>query len=314
MKRFFRAVIALSALLNLFAVVLGYAGPLAHAFDMLAHFRLHLLWAGAIVAVCAILARDGKSLWRATVAATIALAGLTPLWEVQSPTGEGRRLVVMTANLFQDNEETDAMLRMLGAADADILVTNETTKAVQTGARPLTGLYPFRLSLSTHGQILRTVIWSKFPMRNGALLLEDQVEPTGAHGWVRIAPGVEISVMGLHLAHAYPGNQARQIAALEGIVATLPEPRIVLGDFNAAPWSHALARVEALTGTRRIPGYRVTWRGSYSTPLGHLPAPLGHAIDHVLVTPGIGVEAVETIPIPGSDHRAVRAVLRIPDP
>jgi len=236
------------------------------------------------------------------------------MWEGAPPAGEGRRLVVMTANLFQNNDQAGAMLETLRRADPDILVTQETTKTVQTGAHPLTDLFQYRLSLSTRGQTLRTVIWSKFPMRNGTLLLEDQIVPTGAHAWVQIGEGLEISVLGLHLAHAYPGNQRRQIDALAGIMATLPEPRIIMGDFNAEPWSHAIARTESLTGTRRIPGYRVTWRGRYPTPLGDVPAPIGHAIDHILITPGIGVESITTVTIPGSDHLGVRAVLRIPNP
>lgn len=314
MKRVFRATVALAAILLMLAVLLSYAGPVVHALDMLANVRLHLLVAAGIVGVLALLARAGWSLWRAAVAAVIAVAGIGPVWEPVPDPRAGRKLVVMTANLFQKNPLTEAMLQTLREADPDILVTQETTKSVQTGTRPLTLIFPYRLSLSTRGQTLRTVLWSKFPMRNGRLLLEDSVEPTGAYAWVQIGDGIEISVLGLHLAHAFPGNQKRQIAALGRIVPLLPEPRIVLGDFNAEPWSHAVRMIERLTATRRIPGYRVTWIGSYPTPLGRVPAPIGHAIDHILVTPGVGVTSIETVTIPGSDHKGVRAVLTIPDP
>ena len=314
MRSVFRFLIALVAILLMLAVLLSYAGPLLHSLDMLAHFRLYLLWAAGIFGLLAILAGDLWLVWRSLVTALIAAAGLGPVWEKVPAPRAGQQVVVMTANLFQKNPQIEAMLETLRKASPDILVTQETGKSVLTGPDPLTALFPYRLALSTRGQILRTVLWSKFPMRNGRLMLEDSVEPTGALAWVQLANGVEVSVLGLHLAHAYPGNQGRQIAALANIVPSLPEPRIILGDFNAEPWSHAVRRIEQLTATRRIPGHRVTWVGSYPSPLGPLPAPIGHAIDHILVTPGISVASIETVAIPGSDHRAVRAVLSIPDP
>ena len=205
------------------------------------------------------------------------------------------------------------MLEALRGADADVLVTHETTKAVLVGTAPLSDLYPYRLSLSTTGSILRTVIWSKYPMRNGALLLEDTVEPTGAVAIVRLPDGQEVSILGLHLAHAWPGNQARQIAVLGEITRDLPRPLIILGDFNATPWSHALVQAQALTGTLRIPGYRVSWRGAYPSPFGDVPAILGQAIDHILLSPDLGVERTMVVDIPGSDHDAVGAVIRVPN-
>ena len=88
-------------------------------------------------------------------------------------------------------------------------------------------------------------------------------------------------------------------------------PLVVMGDFNATPWSHAVRRIERLTGTRRIGGIGRTWHG-YPTPLGEVPVPLGLPIDHILISPGIGVLSVGTLEIPGSDHLAVRAVLTVP--
>ena len=149
-------------------------------------------------------------------------------------------------------------------------------------------------------------------MRDGTLLLEDSVEPTGAAAVIRMPDGQEVSILGLHLAHAWPGNQAHQIGVLGDITRDLPRPLIVLGDFNATPWSHALVRAQALTGTLRIPGYRVSWHGAYPSPFGEVPSLLGQAIDHILLSPGLGVERTMVLDIPGSDHDAVGAVVRLP--
>lgn len=312
MRLVLRATVQLVATLTLVGVVLGYGGPLFHGLDVLGHFRLHLLVVAVVAGVVAMAVRKRSAVWRAAVASVVALAGLSPLWERASATADGPAISVLTANLNHENRRAEEMLGVLRAANADILVTNETTKSTMSGAHPLSLTYPYRLALTTRGRILRTVIWSKFPMRDGTLYLEDSIEPTGAAAIVRLPNGREVTILGLHLAHAFPGNQDRQIAALGKIAADLPRPLIVLGDFNASPWSYALRRVENLTDTRRIPGYRVTWHGAYPSPLGRIPSLMGHAIDHVLLSPGMTADGVRVIRIPGSDHSALGALVRLP--
>lgn len=312
MRRIVRLLIAALSLLILFGVVLGFAGPWVFALDILAHFRPHLLWLCVPVAFIAFILRRWQAVWRTVVAAVLAIGGLAPMWEGAAVPGTGRAVTVMTANVYQLNPVPEAMRLALIRADADILVTNETVKSAINGPHALTGTYPYRLSLSTSGQTLRTVIWSRYPMRDGALLLEDQLTPTGARAIVEIAPELELAVLAVHFNHPVYGNQRRQIEALDVIAEALPTPRVILGDFNATPWSHAIRRAEALTGTRRIPGHRITWQGRYPAEILAVPEPIGHAIDHILLSPGIGVEAVETIMIPGSDHVAVKARIQIP--
>lgn len=294
-------------------VLLGYGGALIFQLDGFAHLRLHFVILALLVAFLAAVVRRWTAVLRAVGAAVLAVAGLAPLWE-PAPDGpeEGFRLTVMTANLSNENPALDRARAALLKADADILVTQETTKAMMTGATSLARLYPYRLSLSTSGQILRTVIWSRYPMRDGELMLEDTVEPTGAIAVVDLADGRELLVVGLHMAHAVFGTQGAQIEALPGRLSDRPEPRVLLGDFNATPWSWALSRIGDLSGTRRLPGYRVTWRGVYPTLLGDLRAPLGQPIDHILASPGIGVSEVRTVSIPGSDHLGLMATLWLP--
>ncbi len=314
MQAIFRAAVQPVATILLVAVALGYAAPWSHALDLFGHFRLHLLVLCAPVLVLAFATLHWSAAWRTLVAAVLAAAGLGPVWEGSGPGFKGEAISVLTANLHHNNERSAEMIRALKAANADVLVTNETTTAALSGGEALSDIYPHRLSLRTKGRILRTVIWSKYPMRDGRLMLEDAIEPTGAAAIIQLPDGREFSVLGLHLAHAWPGNQSRQIAVLGQITAALPRPLIVMGDFNAEPWSHALRRVQLLTGTGRVPGYRVTWRGAYPSPLGQVPAFLGHAIDHVLVSPDIKIKRVILLDIPGSDHDAVGAFIRLPDP
>lgn len=313
MRRLFRFIVTTASIAVLAAVVLGFLGHVAFSLDVLAHFRLHFLLLCPILALFAVALRHWAAFWRVVATAVLAMAGLGVLWEQIERPGGTTELTIMAANLYQRNAEPQAMQQMLLDADADVLVTMETSKAVLSGERSLSLRYPYRLSLSTSGSTLRTVIWSRFPMRDGQLLLEDQVEPTGAHAIIELSPEIDFTVLGVHFAHNPGGNQKRQIEALDRIAEGLLTPRIVLGDFNATPWSYAMRRVEALTATTRVGGFRLTWRGAYPTPFGQIQAPMGMSIDHALVSDGIGVRWADTIAIPGSDHWAVRVRVAIPD-
>ena len=92
-----------------------------------------------------------------------------------------------------------------------------------------------------------------------------------------------------------------------------PEPgvlRVLAGDFNAT-LDHAALRAVLRTG---LDGRRP------ARPAGGWPGPGARcgcrwprlALDHVLVDPRIGVAAVDLVPVPGSDHRALVADLVLP--
>ena len=91
-------------------------------------------------------------------------------------------------------------------------------------------------------------------------IAEGCVEGEGL-AWVRIEfGGKPVTIAGLHLDWPYPYDQPTQIDALEPQLKALPRPIIVGGDFNAAPWSHAVARIAQETGTSVVGGLRMSWR------------------------------------------------------
>ena len=324
--RLLRFLAGLAAAGLLAAVVLGYGAPLYFELDLLAHFRLHLLGLSGAMALAALVLRAPAALWRALAAAVLAAAGLGPLWAGPGPAGTGTPVTVMTANIYFHNPVPGEMRRALIAADADILVTVETAGDSVAGADGIAGpegvaepegldsVYPHRAQVEPTNRAWRTVIWSRFPIRRQAPALLDEVgNPSAMQAVVEIAPGRTLSVVGVHLQHVSLGNQGRQVESLGVETAGLPRPMVVMGDFNATAWSWAIHRAEVLTGTRRVGGVIRTWDGDYPTPLGPFPEPFGLPIDHILVSEGIGVEEIGTVDIPGSDHDAVRAVLRVPE-
>jgi len=297
----------------------GYAGRWSPALEVVGNFRLHLAFlAGALVVVLG-LAKLRRSAWLALLTTLIAAAGLGPVFDPVGPpgarySGGGRPLTLLYANLWDRNPRPDALAAMLRALDADILITSETTRAVVEGAGGLRAAYPYRLVHSGTGEALRTAIWSKYPLRGGELYLNNTVAPTGAIAIADLGGGVTLGLIGAHFSRSFEGLRQIQSEALGPMAAKLGRPLIIAGDFNASPWSWVVTRAAEVTGTRILGGYRVTWKGHYPTPLGPLPEPWGHQIDQMLLSTDIGVETVETLRLPGSDHLGLFVRLRIPPP
>jgi len=309
------AILAFGAAAVLFALTLaGYAGQWGPVFESIANFRLHLAVAAGVLGMVLGLARQRRGAGLALLTTLIAAAGLGPLFDPVERPGTGRPLTLLYANLHDHNPEPAALAAMLRAADADILITSETSGAVADGPGGLAATYPYRLVKPGGGEVLRTAIWSKYPLGDGVLYLNNTVAPTGAAATADLGGGVTLGLIGGHFSRPFERLHMIQAEALGPIAAKLGHPLIVAGDFNAAPWSRVVARAAEVTGTRILGGYRITWKGRYQTPLGPLPEPLGHQIDHVLLSDGIGLVSVETLYLPGSDHLALFLHLRIPAP
>lgn len=92
-----------------------------------------------------------------------------------------------------------------------------------------------------------------------------------------------------------PGRNGAQLRTLTAVMASLPGPRVLLGDFN-------------LPGP--LPRLLTRWRALTRTPTYPAPAPRVQ-LDHVLASGDLPpVTAVSALPLPVSDHRALVVQLR----
>lgn len=308
MRRLIVALVVLTAL----AVLAGFGGRWLPILDLAAAFRLHLAVLAGALAAAAAAARHWRPAGLAAGAALIAAASLGPVLEAPASRGAGdggRPLTLLYGNVHEANPGSDELWATLMAQQADVLVTSETPAAL---AARLAKSYPYRLVADPRGGTVRTALWSRFPLRRGRLHLNNTIAPTGASAVLDLGEGREVGLIGVHFSRATEAVQPRQIAGLGEIAAGLPRPLVVIGDFNAAPWSATLSRAARLTGTRVAGGYRITWRGAYQTPLGALPEPWGQQIDQLLVSEGVGIEAIGTVALPGSDHAGLLARLHLP--
>ncbi|HJR25041.1 MAG TPA: endonuclease/exonuclease/phosphatase family protein [Acidimicrobiales bacterium] len=108
--------------------------------------------------------------------------------------------------------------------------------------------------------------------------------------------GRTLAVHGTHLPHLEFGVHRIRHAFREAI-GPAEGAGVLLGDMNMWGWT-----ISAMAP----PGWRRVGRGrTFPTPYPH------SRIDHLLVTPGVEVLQSEVVPERGSDHRPVRARLRL---
>jgi endonuclease/exonuclease/phosphatase family metal-dependent hydrolase len=127
-------------------------------------------------------------------------------------------------------------------------------------------------------------------------------DPTPERGGLHVVldvDGTEVDLVGVHLTSRLPYGPPTQLVRLRSQLPPVGRPAIVTGDCNL--WGPGV--------TTFLPGWKRTVRGRT------WPARRPHSqIDHILVRPGDGIELIEgeVLPSVGSDHRPVRATLRVP--
>lgn len=258
-------------------------------------------------------------------AAATALAGLHAAWLApelrSSPSPDddsgsgpgGRRLRLFSNNILFTNTYMDGIAAEVRAADPDVVVLQEVSRP-NLAALERAGVvdrFPHRW-LDPRTDALGTAVLSRLP-------LED-TGPWRCAGLVMARTTVVVGDrrLRLYVVHTRAplgpggaGHWEEQLAALAEVARTEPGPLVLAGDFNASS-GHRAFRDLLATGLRdaHVAGGRwwaTTW------PCDLRPLPSLARIDHVLVSPQVGVVAVSEGEGRGSDHRSVVADLVVAD-
>ena len=307
------------------ATVLSFCGRWAWWPDLLTFWRPHLLVAGALL---------GGIGWagRQRLAAGLALAAaLTNLVAITTPAGVpqavaaaeagGQPLRVVSHNVLADNRRGRSLLEFLRQSDADVIALQEVSDHWQRQLKPLGDLYPYRLPAYGKRPLNETVLLSRYPIADAEVLVPPKA---GFNNAVDGPLRAELEVNGRTVAvYAVHPPTPRSLAQWQtrnaqlAWVAAMAEardgdrPRIMLGDFNTPPWSFLFRDVAATAALRDAGGglRRPTRQPMVLPP--HL-AWLGAPVDHVLVSPDIGVNRFGLGPYVHSDHLPVIADLVLP--
>jgi len=298
----------LGILLGIGGLVAGRLGQLWIAFDVFAQFTLQFALLTAAFAAGRLMPRG-----RLAAAMLLILVGLVGIgaWPqiaaLTSPlTGEpkpGEKAVkVASFNTWYENRQVDAVGAELRRINADIVTVVEFGRNKHKLLDDLKDVYPYQANCFSEDYCFMAIL-SKFPILSaqakvgweGAPLLMAHLGPEAG----------DLTVFAVHTIR-FPHSRAqfRQVRALADLIDLTPGPKLVMGDFNATPFSRITSTLANQTGLARL-----TMLPSWPSWVG-LPQ---MAIDHIFVSPGIGVIAGERLGEPaGSDHFPITMTLAVP--
>ncbi|MET8798714.1 endonuclease/exonuclease/phosphatase family protein [Nocardia sp. NPDC004568] len=250
----------------------------------------------------------------AVVAALVAAAAAwtqAPLYLDQPGNGDDPELTVMQANLLFDGADPRALIQQVRDRQVGVLTVNELTPAAvdDLGRAGLDEVLPYRY-LSPGRTATGTGIWSAYPLSgtveyDGFVL--NQLAATAS------VPGVgPVTVYAFHPVPPVYSTQvwADELSRLRDILDRSPADRPVIagGDFNA---THDHSQFRALASGRFHDAADQAGAGHLVTYPTDKWWPPVVGIDHIVLAEARAV-AVETVGLPGADHRALVARVRLP--
>jgi endonuclease/exonuclease/phosphatase (EEP) superfamily protein YafD len=271
-------------------------------------------------------------LW-AVVGLAAAIWSVATVWPEMTFAGpqpaDGPVLKVANVNIWYDNGDVGQVVEYLAALDADIVGLVEVTPESKVALVPLRALYPHIIDCVDQGSPCQEMLLSKLPLANA---FAGQIGPyitTVAQGDV-VWQGRNVTITVTHIAPpAYlshsargepevpllPGTaallQSQQIAVLARNLTTLSADgvdRIVLGDFNSAPWSPMQRAFRAATGLENRGAFRGAWAPSW--PSWH-PFFARISIDPFFTGGALTIRSLKVGSDVGSDHRPVEAEIAL---
>ena len=289
-----RGLFSMIMALGILVVLLSHFGHVHPAFDSLAALRVQVAVGFGLAVVLAVAFGALTARVLAVTGLVVTGWGIVPqmLGQTQVPRGD---VVIYNHNLRWDNAELDTVAAAIRDSGADVATLQEVSSRTMPLLDLLKSEFPYQafceFSSGVGGVaiISRIPIWGEPGCARGLGLVWAELRPSGARSF---------QIASLHLSWPWPHRQAVHLDRLEPVLAGIGGPLVIAGDFNMAPWGHAVDRVAAASGTRLVRGVRLTLDKPEFWP--------GLPIDHVLVDDR-AVAAVEILDKYGSDHHALLA-------
>ena len=280
---------------------------------LIVHFRPHLAMASLVLLILGTMARR-------PIAAALSLAMLAihgaPLWPYLDIAGGAHaaaasNLRIFALNMHGKSTDAEALRQAIETEHPDIVVLTEMPGTIERMAHEIAGLPPYRAGEPPRSPRGVTV-FSRWPIARWTLergpdeaarvLSADICNQQTWRGCLR--------VVALHAPRPF-GNgaalQKEQLSIAAEAVSSAPDRRSILaGDLNLTPWAPEFSSLLARGNLRDTGPYR----GLLATWFSRLPF-VGLLIDHVLVSPDIGILANRVGADLGSDHLPVIADLTV---
>jgi endonuclease/exonuclease/phosphatase (EEP) superfamily protein YafD len=236
---------------------------------------------------------------------------LAPLEVEQSRTDTQPRLTVAVSNVLQSNRESDRLIHVLTAADADVMLFVETDDWWRERLDALLRTHPHTVQCplsNTYGMLL----YSRLPLLDTSIDFLVRPEVPSIQAQARLYDGTTVW---LNCVHPRPPAPAESDESLERDAELLVvgkrvcdavQPVVVCGDLNDVAWSRTtrlFQKTSGLVDPRK-------GRGMFSTFHARLPG-IRFPLDHILHSTDFRLVEMRRLPYVGSDHFPVVATLSL---
>lgn len=290
------------------ATLLGFAGGWHWFFDLFNHFRAQYLLALLVVSPLALLIRRRMLSAIGFAALVVNIVLIAPLYfggEVAAKIA-GPKLKILLVNVHTSNTDHQKVAALIKRYDPDVVGLLEVNRRWLQAMAPVFADWPPPIARARNDNF-GLALWSKRGLKghlqavgwDGPSIVAEVDGPLGKMSFVLIHPPPPIGD---------GGAKARNgcLKALAELRKELPSPLVVMGDFNATPWSSQFCDFlerSKLSNTRDGFGILPSWP-SYN-PLLRIP------IDHILIDQKLAAVQLEISDDVGSDHYGVYAELRL---
>lgn len=306
---------------GLLASAISALWPVRYTFDLVANLAWQVLLVTTVVCIISLACRRFVASLPGC-AACVVLAALIlsqPRAACLDDAAAERTIRLLVFNMTVNNEETEAVVRLLRGSGADVVVLVETSTALRRmildDVDALEGL-PYR-ALPDHPRHAPVAILSRRPLETIPHLIEGDADHIRRVRVARVAhPETPFILFGVHPTSPRDVNRWRSgNLTMERVSAHVnrlqdqqPHPVLVAGDFNATPTGYRSRLLSRETGLRRARPF-LLWKGTWPS---NLPSVLRLPIDDVYVPEEVAVHEWRVTGSASSHHHAVVAEIVLP--
>lgn len=221
---------------------------------------------------------------------------------------------LMTCNVYKGHADATAIVNAVRDNHVEVLALQETTPDFlkHLEAAGISQLLPYSQTSSADGYF-GNALFSALPFENPSQTDVDSIASYMPGGTVGFDNGaIPVRFVSVHTQSPTDGRfekWSRSIAELKQLNEHPDTDYILMGDFNST-WDHAVFR--DMLGTRFQDAAEVSGHGlvfTWPADRKYLPAFAG--IDHIVTSKGMTIGQVNSLTIPGSDHRALLATVDV---
>lgn len=222
-----------------------------------------------------------------------------PNREVSDP---AKSFSLMVANVLMENEEVEPYLRLVEQHNPDVVLVIEPNERWTEQLAPLREQYEHRMEQPQENHYGMN-LYSRLALHNAEVNYFEKEGVPSIRAEVELPSGERVLLYAIHPRPPLPENSVeaadKELIQVANLAKEADLPVVVAGDFNDVPWSFTMTEFQKIGDLRDI---RIG-RGLYNTfdaknPILRLP------IDHIFISPGLGLAEINSPMAFSSDHYA----------